>query len=92
MSYLIAIRSLIPLLHAVLVADVLYAARGVGGEVLLGLGHEALQALDVLALRLVVEHVRHVLGEDLLSPCTRVDAHHGDADGPGRVPYIDRGS
>ena len=41
--------------------------------------------LDVLALDLVVEHVCHVLVGNLFAPRSRVDAHHGDADGPGRV-------
>lgn len=42
--------------------------------------------LDVFPLSLIVEHVGHVLGEDLLAARARVDADHGDADGPGGVP------
>ncbi len=46
-----------------------------------------LSDLDVLALRLVVEHVRHVAVEDLLSSGSSVNADHGHSDGPRSVPY-----
>lgn len=41
--------------------------------------------LDVLPLGLVVQHVRHVFREDLLSSRTGVDTHHGHTDGPGGI-------
>lgn len=42
--------------------------------------------LYVFPLGLIVEHVGHVLGEDLLAARARVDANHGDSNGPGSVP------
>lgn len=50
------------------------------------LGFQSWHYLDVFPLSFVVEHMGHVLGENLLAPRARVDADHGDADGPGRVP------
>lgn len=41
--------------------------------------------LDVFPLRLVVENVSHVFGEDLFSPSTGVDTHHGHTNGPRGV-------
>ncbi len=49
----------------VVVSNVVDGSRGVGLEVLLALGHEALEALNVFPLRLVVQHVRHVLAANI---------------------------
>jgi hypothetical protein len=51
----------------VVVSNVVDGSRGVGLEVLLALGHETLEALDVFPLRLVVQHVRHVLAANITS-------------------------
>ena len=44
----------------IIVPDIVDGAGGVGLEVLLALGHEPLEALDVLPLGLVVQHVGHM--------------------------------
>lgn len=61
------------------------ALRRRSWKVLLALGHEPFEALDVLPLRFIVKDVGHVFTEDLFSPRSRVDAHHGHANGPGGV-------
>jgi len=41
--------------------------------------------LDVFSLRFIVENVGDMFGENLLSPSTSVDSHHGHTDWPGSI-------
>lgn len=47
--------------------------------------YQPLQALNILATRLVVEDVRDVVAEDLLASRPLVNSDHRDSDRPGRV-------
>eukprot|EP00011_Vannellida_sp_DIVA3-517-6-12_P013615 CAMPEP_0114613470 /NCGR_PEP_ID=MMETSP0168-20121206/5148_1 /TAXON_ID=95228 ORGANISM="Vannella sp., Strain DIVA3 517/6/12" /NCGR_SAMPLE_ID=MMETSP0168 /ASSEMBLY_ACC=CAM_ASM_000044 /LENGTH=567 /DNA_ID=CAMNT_0001824475 /DNA_START=195 /DNA_END=1900 /DNA_ORIENTATION=+ len=60
---------------------------GQRGVLLLAEGDQTLHRLDVLALRLVVQHVSDLVAGDLLSGRPLVNAHHRDADGPCRVAH-----
>lgn len=62
-------------------AHILDRLGGSCGEELLTLRHQSFQALNVLSLRLVVEDVSDVLGENFLTTCTSVDTDHSHTDG-----------
>lgn len=68
-------------------SSVLHASWGICGKVLLAFRHKPLQSLYVLPLCLVVHHVRHVLGENLLPTGTSVNTYHSDSDRPRSVAY-----
>ena len=63
----------------------IHGSARVSSVILLTLGQQSLQSLDVLPLRLVIQDVSHVFGEDPLSARPSVNAGIGHTDRPGGV-------